>query len=154
MTKMDAKSSHRRSCANSSALPVQLVWRRLDVPYSGSGSPGSAVLQLEKARKQPSELPRCGPRCRHASLCTQLAKPPFAPQPATLRCHSGRVGPSVSALATSVALYATLQGQQAQCSTGAPSSGAKVPARARESSSSAQGARLITKLYCEFAPLT
>ena len=26
------KSSHRRSCANSSALPIQLVWKWLDVP--------------------------------------------------------------------------------------------------------------------------
>ena len=45
------KSSHRRSCANSSALPMQLVWKWLDVPYCGSEIPVSGALPPETARK-------------------------------------------------------------------------------------------------------
>ena len=55
MTKMTVESSHRRSCANSSALPVQLVWKWPDVPCSGSGSPASRALPPETTRKQPGE---------------------------------------------------------------------------------------------------
>ena len=147
MTKMDAKSSHRRSCANSKALPVQLVWRRLDVPYSGSGSPGSAVLQLETARKQPSELPRCGPWCRHASLCTQLAKPPFA-VPACYATVPQRPSGPIGKRARDqrgALRYATRPASAVQHG-GAIIRCVGAGARARSSSSSAQGARLITKL--------
>ena len=58
MTKMTVEPVHRRSCANSSALPVQLVWKRADVPCSGSGSPTLGVLPPETARKQPGEPPK------------------------------------------------------------------------------------------------
>lgn len=58
------------------------------------------------------------------SSCAHLADPPFTPRPTALRRHSRRATPPVSAIATSLALYATLQGQQAQRSAGAPSSSA------------------------------
>eukprot|EP01043_Picozoa_sp_COSAG02_P001596 COSAG02_NODE_34_length_49821_cov_105.420438_27_plen_100_part_00 len=58
MTKMGAKSSHRQSCANSSALPIGLVWKWANIPCYGSGSPASGVLPPETARKQPSEPPK------------------------------------------------------------------------------------------------
>ena len=58
MTKMDAKSSHRRSCANSSALPIERVWKWADVPCYGSGSPASGALPPETTRKQPGEPPK------------------------------------------------------------------------------------------------
>ena len=58
MTKMTVEPVHRHSCANSSALPVQLVCGWPDVPCSGSGSPASRALPPETARKQPSEPPK------------------------------------------------------------------------------------------------
>ena len=58
MTKMDAKSSHRRSCANSSVLPIRYVWKWSCVPCSGSGSPALGALPPETARKQPGEPPK------------------------------------------------------------------------------------------------
>ena len=57
MTKMTVEPVYRRSCANSSALPVQLVWKWADVPCSGSGSPASGALLPGTARKQPGEPP-------------------------------------------------------------------------------------------------
>ena len=58
MTKMTVESSHRRSCAISSALLVQLVWKWPDVPCCGSGSPALGALPSETARKQPGEPPK------------------------------------------------------------------------------------------------
>ena len=58
MTKMTVEPVHRRSCANSSALPVELVWKWADVPCSGSGSLASGALPPETARKQPGEPPK------------------------------------------------------------------------------------------------
>ena len=58
MTKMTVEPVHQRSCANSSALPIQLGWKRADVPCSGSGSPTLGALPPETARKQPGEPPK------------------------------------------------------------------------------------------------
>ena len=58
MTKMTVEPVYRRSCANSSALPVQLVWKWPDVPCYGSGSPTSGALPPGTARKQPGEPPK------------------------------------------------------------------------------------------------
>ena len=58
MTKMDAKSSHRRSCANSSVLAVGYVRRQPYTPPTGSGSPALGALPPETARKQPGEPPK------------------------------------------------------------------------------------------------
>jgi hypothetical protein len=58
MTKMHAKSSHRRSCANSSALAIHYVRRQPYAPPTGSGSPASGALPPETTRKQPSEPPK------------------------------------------------------------------------------------------------
>ena len=58
MTKMDAKSSYRRSCANSGALPVQLVWKWAAIPSSSSGSPASGALPPETAQKQHGNPPK------------------------------------------------------------------------------------------------
>ena len=58
MTKMTVEPVYRRSCANSSALPVELVWKWADVPCYGSGSPASGALPPETARKQPGEPPK------------------------------------------------------------------------------------------------
>ena len=47
---------------------------------------------------------------------------PFNPSPAALRRRNSRAPPPMSAIATSQALYVTLQGQQEQRGAGAPSS--------------------------------
>ena len=55
---MTVEPVHRRSCANGSALPVELVWKWPDVPCSGSGSPAAGALPPETARKRPGEPPK------------------------------------------------------------------------------------------------
>ena len=114
MTKMDTKSAHQRSCANSSALSVQRVWRWPDVPCSGSGSPALGALPPETTRKQPGEPPKIDLQgvdgIDEARDHTPPAEPPFIPTPAAPSRHSGRGTPPVSAITTSLALYATLYG--------------------------------------------
>ena len=83
MTKMDAKSYHRRSRANSSALPVQLVRKWPDVPFFGSGSLASGALPPEFARKQPGETPKIDLQGVDSSS-TKLVR---APRQTPLRRH-------------------------------------------------------------------
>ena len=78
MSKMTVESSYRRSCANSSALPIQLVWKWLDVPCYGSGSPASGALPLETARKQPGEPPKMG---AHGAAGHEEARAHTSPNP-------------------------------------------------------------------------
>ena len=87
MTKMDTKSAHQRSCANSSALSVQRVWRWPDVPCSGSGSPASGALPPETTRKQPGEPPKIDLQGVDGVEEARARTPPNPPStPPLLRC--------------------------------------------------------------------
>ena len=126
MTKMDAKSSHRRSCANSSALPVELVWKWADVPCYGSGSPASGALPPETTRKQPGEPPKIdlqGVDGVDEARDHTPPNPPFNLIPTTLRRLRGRATLLLGLIATSHTFSASLQGQHGQRCGGAPSSG-------------------------------
>ena len=130
MTKMDAKSSHRRSCANSSALPIQLVWTWPDVPCSGLRKPGvgsaAAGNRPKTARRAAQDRPPRR-RWRRRSLCAHPAKAPFNPTPTAQRRSRGRAALSEGLIATSHAFSAPLQGQHGQRCGGAPSSGTTRP---------------------------
>ena len=82
MTKMDAKSSHRRSCANSSALPIQLVWKWPDVPCSGLRKPGvgsaAAGNRPKTARRAAQDRPPRR-RWRRQACARTPPKPPSTP---------------------------------------------------------------------------
>ena len=126
MTKMTVEPVHQRSCANSSALPVQLVWKWADVPCSGSGSPALGALPPETARKQPGEPPKIdlqGVDGVDESSCPHPTKIPFNPTPTTLRWWRGRATLLSGLNATSHTISAPLQGQERQRCAGAPSSG-------------------------------
>ena len=58
MAKMTIEPIHRRSCANNSALVVDLVWNWLDIPYSSSESLASGAPAPETTAEQPSEPPK------------------------------------------------------------------------------------------------
>ena len=113
MTKMDAKSSHRRSCANSSALPIQLVWKWPDVPCSGLRKPGvgsaAAGNRPKTARRAAQDRPPRR-RWRRRSLCAHPAKAPFNPTPTAQRRSRGRAALSEGLIATSHAFSAPYKG--------------------------------------------
>ena len=90
MTKMTVEPVHRRSCANSSALPVQLVWKWVDVPCSGSGSPASGALPPETARKQPGERPKIDLQGVDGVEEARARTPPNSPSPPPLLRYGGR----------------------------------------------------------------
>jgi hypothetical protein len=138
MTKMTVEPVYRRSCANSSALPVELVWKWADVPCYGSGSPASGALPPETARKQPGEPPKIdlqGVDGVEEARARTPPNPPFDPTPTTLRRSRGRATLSEVLIATSHAFSALLQGQHGQRCGGAPSSGTtrRLTGRARAS---------------------
>ena len=91
MTKMDAKSYHRRSRANSSALPVQFVRKWPDVPSSGSGSLASGALPPEIARKQPGEPPKIDLQGVDSVDEACARTPPNPPSTPPLLRYGGRV---------------------------------------------------------------
>ena len=81
MTKMTVEPVHRHSCANSSALPVQLVCGWPDVPCSGSGSPASGALPPKTTRKQPGEPPKIDLQGVIVVDVTTPHRPPLHPYP-------------------------------------------------------------------------
>jgi len=97
---------------------------RLGKPGVGSGAAGNHP----KTARRAAQDGRPRRRRRPGSSCGHCAEAPFNPSPAALWWRDGRAPPPVSAIATSQALYATLQGQQEQRGAGAPSSSAhRVP---------------------------
>jgi hypothetical protein len=99
---------------------------KLGKPGVGSGAAGNHP----KTARRAAQDGRPRRRRRPGSSCGHCAEAPFNPSPAALRRRDGRAPPPVSAIATSQALYATLQGQQGQRGAGAPSSSAhRVPER-------------------------
>ena len=91
MTKMTVEPIHQRSCANSSALLVQLVWRWPDVPCCGPGSPPSGALPPETARKQPGEPPKMSAHGVASGVETHVRTSPNPPSPPTLLRYGGAV---------------------------------------------------------------
>jgi len=136
MTKMTVKPVHRRSCANGSALPVELVWKRPDVPCSGSGSPAAGALPPETARKRPGEPPKIDLQGVDGVDEARDHTPPkpFDPTPTTLRRSRGRATLSKGLIAPSHAFSAPLQGQHEQRCGGTPSSGTTAPLRSADPS--------------------
>ena len=126
MTKMTVEPIHRRSCANSSALPIQLVWKWPDVPCSGLRKPGVGSAAAENRPKTARRATQDRPprrRWRRRSLCAHPAKAPFNPTPTAQRRSRGRAALSEGLIATSHTFSAPLQGQHGQRCGGAPSSG-------------------------------
>ena len=129
MTEIAAELLHRRSCANSSALPFELVWKWPDVPCSGSGRPESGALPPETARKRPGEPPKIDLQGVDGvdEARDHPTKAPFDPTPTTLRRSRGRATLSKGLIAPSHAFSAPLQGQHEQRCGGTPSSGTTAP---------------------------
>ena len=124
-TKMTVEPVHRRSCANGSALPVELVWKWPDVPCTGSGSPATGALLPETARKRPGEPPKIDLQGVDGVDEARDHTPPkpFDPTPTTLRRLRGRATLLLGLIATSHTFSAPLQGQHVQRCGGTPSSG-------------------------------
>jgi hypothetical protein len=143
MTEITVELLHRRSCANSSALPFELAWPWPDVPCSGSGRPTSGALPPETARKQPGEPHKTPKAGRRPAVALKLVRTPR---------RTPLQPPAWSAMVAQHPSDPTDEHDRDQpgalCYVARPASAAaphwRVARRPRDSS--AQGAQLITKL--------